>query len=271
MATWRMEHNADAVAATLDAVSRRQYPFAIANGINRTLEEIQIGTRAKLPSQFMLRTARSRMFFERLVHIGRADRARKDRLAGIVGIQDPQGQSFSGKARILAKFQEAGERRARPGGSPLLYPSDYLRPQPSTTIPQSLYPKALGLLASRRIEGGKKIRGARIREVGDGTVKVRLLGKRRTFAIDPRFHPAAPGYGVWQREGKGASSETNRLWIYTARLRHPKRITFLEDAQRLANVRLALNIDGQLAYALNERKQFRASRFERVARSGGRL
>ena len=254
-----------AVASTLDAVARRQFPFALANGINRTLEEIQIETRRKLPQQFRFRTARARSFFEALVYIGRDDRARKDRPVGTVGIQG------SKKAGILAKFQEAGERRARVGGSPLLYPADYLRPQPSSIIPQSLFPKALGLLASRTVEGKKRIRGARVREVGDGTVRVRLQGKRRTFAIDPRFHPGAPGYGVWQREGRGKGSETNRLWIYTSQLRNPKRITFLEDAARLTQQRLALNIEGQLQYALNEMKQFRASRFERVARSQGRL
>ena len=265
MTSLTLRHNADSVAATLDAVARRQFPFALANGINRTIEEIQIETRRRLPEQFRFRTERARKFFEALVYIGRDDRARKDRPVGTVGIQG------SKKASILAKFQEAGERRARPGGSPLLYPADYLRPQPSAVIPQSLFPKSLGLLASRTVEGKKRIRGARIRELGDGTVKVRLQGKRRTFAIDPRFHPGAPGYGVWQREGRGGASETNRLWIYTAQLRHPKRLTFLEDSARLTQQRLVLNIGGQLQYALNEMKQFRASKFERVARSGGRI
>jgi hypothetical protein len=271
MARLSIGHNADAIAATLDAVSKRQFPFALANGINRTIEEIQTGGRRKLPQQFRFRTSVSRTFFERLVHIRREDRARKDRLSGTVGVQDPQGKSFKGKGRFLAKFQEAGQRRARPDGTPLLYPSDYLRPQPSAIIPRTLYPKALGLIASRTIEGGKRIRGARAREAGDGTVRVRLLGKRRTFAIDPRFHPRAPGYGVWQREGKGAGSETNRLWIYTSVSRYPKRITFLEDAQRIATERLALNVEGQLAAALNEIKAFRARRFEQVARAAGRL
>ena len=265
MSSLALSHNADAIAATLDAVAKRQFPFAQANGINRTLEEIQIETRRKLPNQFTFRTARARRFFEALVYIGRNDRARKDRPSGTVGIHG------SSKASILAKYQQAGERRARPGGSPLLYPSDYLKPQASTVIPQRLFPKALGLLASRTIEGPKRIRGARVRELSTGGVKVRLLGKRRTFAIDARFHPTARGYGVWQREGKGRGSETNRLWIYTNVLRHPKRLTFLEDAQRIVQERLALNIEGQLRYALNDLKQYRASRFERVARAARRL
>lgn len=265
MSAIAIQHNADAIAATLDAVARRQFPFALANGINRTMEEIQIETRRKLPSQFRFRTARARTFFEKLVYIGRGDRARKDRLVGTVGVHG------SKRADILAKFQQAGEKRARPGGSPLLYPTDFLRPQPSAVIPQSLYPKALGLLASRTIEGKKRIRGARIREKGNGEVKVRLLGKRRTFAIDPRFHPGAPGYGVWQREGKARGSETNRLWIYTNVNRYPKRITFLEDAERMTRERLALNIEGQLRYALNDLKQYRAAKFARVARARGVL
>lgn len=263
--TIHIEHNASAVAATLDAVARRQFPFALANGINRTLEEIQIETRRKLPSQFRFRSARSRTFFEKLVYIGRGDRARKDRPSGTVGIQGGKGSG------MLAKFQQAGERRARPGGAPLLYPTDYLRPQPGAIIPRSLFPKALGLTASRTVEGKMRVRGARIRLRRDGEVAVRLLGKRRTFALDPRFHPSARAYGVWQREGRGSGSETNRLWIYTSVQRFPKRLTFFEDAARLTKERLALNVEGQLRYAMNELKQYRASRFERVVRAGGRL
>lgn len=265
MTNLAISHNAEAVAATLDAVSRRQFPFALANGINRTMEEIQIETRRKLPTQFTFRNARARRFFEALIYIRRGDRARKDRLVGTVGVHGNK------KADILAKFQQAGERRARPGGTPLAYPTDYLKPQPSAVIPQSLFPRALGLLASRTVEGKRRIRGARIRELGNGEVKVRLLGKRRTFAIDPRFHPSAQSFGVWRREGRGRASETNRLWVYTSRLRHPKRLTFLEDAQRLTQTRLALNVEGQLRYALNDLKQYRASRFARVARAQGRI
>lgn len=265
MTNLAVRHNADAVAATLDAVAKRQFPFALANGINRTMEEIQIETRRKLPRQFTFRSARARTFFERLVYIGRGDRARKDRPVGTVGVHGAR------RADILAKFQQAGERRARPGGSPLPFPTDYLKPSPQTVIPQSLYPKALGLLASRTVEGKKRIRGARIRELGDGRVAVRLQGKRRTFALDPRFHPSARSYGVWQREGRGRGSETNRLWVYTQRLRHPKRITFLEDAAQITRERLALNIEGQLAYALNDLKQYRAHKFAGVARARGRL
>jgi len=260
-----LAHNADQVAATLDAAARRQFPFALANAINRTMEEIQFETRRKLPTQFRFRQASARKFFEKLVYIGRADRARKDRLHGVVGIHGER------RATILAKYQEAGTRTAAPGSAGLLYPTDYLKPNADTTIPRALFPKALGLFASRTVEGKKRIRGAKIRELGDGRVAVRLLGKRRTFAVDPRFHPNSPAYGVWQREGEGRGSETNRLWIYTREVRHPKRLTFLEDAERLTAERMPINIAGQLAAALNELKQYRARAFERVARAQGRI
>lgn len=274
MTSLRVQHNADAVAATLDAVARRQFPFALANGINRTLDEIRIETLRKLPTQFRFRSTRSRRFFESFVVIDPDQRATKTRLRGAVGIQAPLKGSFGNTRRvgILTKFQTGGTF-SYPNGMPVAIPTDYLRTQYKTEIPRSMYPKSLGLLERKSIEGGSKIAGAQTRQVGPGRWKTSLRGARRTFAFDPRYHKTANPdvYGVWQRRGRGRDSEPFLLWAYKASIRVPKRLTFLEDAERRARQTLALNIQGQLAYAMDELKQYRAARFARVARAQGRL
>lgn len=262
-----ISHNADAMAALLDAVGRRQMPFALATGINRMIDEIQVDARRKLPSQFTFRSARSRRFFETLIHIGREDRARKDKLVGTVGIQDPFGKAFKGKSRLLAQYQEAGTKQSR-DGVPIAIPVSTAFPR-SQPIPQRYYPTTLGLNPRRRIEGGTALTGLRRTAKG----KAVFRGKQRTYAVDPFYHTAAPfsTWGVWQRRGRGREREIFLLWVYRKQTRRPKRISFPEDATALTRDRLALNIEGQMQAARNEIKQYRARLFERVARTQGRL
>ncbi|MDB4913736.1 MAG: hypothetical protein JWM95_1380 [Gemmatimonadetes bacterium] len=92
----------------------KQIPFAVANTINRTLEEGQQAMRDKLPSEFKLRRP---VFISRLVKIENADRARKDRLIGRMGIQ--------GKgADLLTKFEKFSVKRPIGGGKSIAVPVD---------------------------------------------------------------------------------------------------------------------------------------------------
>ena len=263
----RITTNAAEYAAVLDAVAKKQVPFATATGINRTLEEIQIEARRKLPTQFRFRGAKGKRLFEQLIHIGAADRARKDRLVGIVGIQDPQGKGFKGRSGILAKFEEAGVRRASGGGSPFAIPTSSF--SQGRAIAQRYYPTSLGLNPRRAIEGGEKTRGLLVTSGG----KYLLRGKLRTYAVDPVYHGQAPRrtWGVWQRRGRGRASEIFLLWVYRWELRHPKRISFRADATSLVKRRLWINIKGQMAYAQNEVKQARARLGEKAARAEKRI
>ena len=265
----RISHNADEMAALLDAVGRRQVPFATANGINRTTEEIQRGARQKLPSQLRFRSEKSRRFMEQLIHIGRADRATKTNLVGIVGIQDPFGKAFKGKAGILAKFQQGGRRVARNSSAPLSIPTTFARQDLGEPLPRRYYPKNLRLEARRQISGGYGQQRVTTTQRGGFL----LRGKLRTYAINPVFHSRAPQstWGVWQRRGRGRNSEIFLLWVYRWSIPVPKRISFLEDAQALAQQRLKLNIEGQMVFARDELKQYRARLLEKAARAKGRL
>lgn len=232
---FRFDTNADEVTRRLDDHARRQLPFAVAQTINRITKGIGDEAKAKLPSQFRFRSERTRRFFEMFIGTDADQIATKRNLRGVVGIRAPLRGRFDNIRRVgmLTKFQFGGDY-SLPGGVPNAIPTDYLRGLYPRGIPRSMYPKSLGLLESKSIAGGDVTRGARTREVAPGKWKTILRGKRRTFAIDPRYHQASNPtvYGVWQRRGRRRDSEPFLLWAYKPSVRIPKRLTFLEDAER---------------------------------------
>lgn len=252
---------------TLEALEVRQFPFALANALNRTGEEVLQYSHEKLPARLRIRSGRAQRFLEALINIQRGDRATKKDLRVIVGIQSPPGKSFARRARILTKFVEGGIRRAPSGGDPFAIPESDI--QGSTGVPRSLYPAHLGLALRRQIEGGT--------DFGQDTLhvtarrKILFRGKRRTFAIDPRFHPDASFFGVFQRRGRGRNSQLRLLWTYKQQLRTPRRLPFPDDVRKVHRERFLLNVRGQLAFALNENKQRIARAHERLARVRGTL
>lgn len=264
--TFRFSTNADEITRRLDEHARRQLPFAISRGINRTTKEIADQAKAKLPSQFRFRSDRTRRFFEQFIGIDPDWYATRQKLRGTVGVRAPLLGRFanSRQVQMLTKFQTGGVL-TRPDGQPHAIPTDYLRSLYPGALPRSIYPRALGVLESRSIEGGQRIRGARTRELGEGRWKTVLRGKRRTFAIDPRFHQARNPdvYGVWQRRGRGRESEPFLLWAYKQRIRVPKRLTFLEDATAHAQKALAANVQQFLAQFAQEARARAAARRRR--------
>lgn len=266
--TFNFSSNAGEIARRLDEHARRELPRAIANGINRTTEEVAVLTRAKLPQQFRFRSDRTRRFFEMFIGRDSDQLATPQRLRSTVGIRAPLRGRFDNTRAvgILTKFQTGGVL-SLPGGEPWAIPTDYLKSRYKSGFPtKEMYPKALGVLESRSIEGRSVARGLRKRELEHGVVKVRLLGKRRTFAIDPRYHRASNPtvYGVWQRRGRGRNSEPFLIWAYKQSIRVPKRITFLEDAEQHVRQNLAANVTGFLAAFA---KRSRVAAFERSRRA----
>jgi len=93
-----------ALIPTLMAGIATQIPFATSVAINNTLNDAQKAIRATLPQHFTLRRPE---FIDRTIYIGQQDRARKDRLVGVVRV-NPQ-------RNFLAKFETDHEKTSRSG------------------------------------------------------------------------------------------------------------------------------------------------------------
>jgi hypothetical protein len=230
----------------LTGLTEKHYAPALVHAINNTIEKIQAVTQAGLPSRFTLRTASSRRLFERLVSISPDEFAslKQRRITGKVNL----GASLSAQegvrrfARKFVRFEFGGVATSE-SGIPFAIPTRTLRPTPAARVRRDLYPKALGVLESRTIEGGER-GGFHITKRG----KILIRGRRKTYAVDPRFHSGAPPgtFGVWQRRTsksgfigpleRGNSrkeSETFKIWNYAMSVRYPKRLTFREDSKRI--------------------------------------
>lgn len=247
MITFRIQRS----GLPLTDLAEKHYGPALVHGINNTLERIQEITRAGLPSRFILRTPASRRVLSQLVSIDRDEFAseKQNRYRGRVGLKASVGASEGIRrfARRFVRFEFGGVETSS-SGRPLYVP-DGARPSPQATIRGALYPKALGLLERRTIEGGEafhargKSRKAGVHSTARGVFQ--LKGKLRTFAIDPRFSPEARAFGIWQRLGR--EGETDRLWRYVRQVRYPRRLSFRADSQRIVTQHLPLAIRDYLA------------------------
>lgn len=251
----------------LTELAEKYYAPALVHGINNTIERIQEVTRAQMASVFIARSAASKRLLRNYVSIDpdefaslkpRTFRGRTIRpfsFVGRVGLKaslNAQEGVRRFAARIV-RFEFGGVETPR-AGKPLYAPTKALRSSPNATIQRALYPKALGLLESREIEGGDAFHGqGKKRRAGahtTGTGKVQLKGKRRTFAIDPRFSPEARAVGVWQRRTRARGvtkrhrqgTETTKLWNYLQSVRYPRRLTFRENSQRIVSTHLPVAV-----------------------------
>jgi hypothetical protein len=101
----QVEIRGDDIAKHLLAVSS-QLDYATSVAINNTLNDIQKDERAHIHQTFTLRRPD---FIDRSVYIGPQDRARKDRLVGIVRINPKQD--------VLAKFEDGGRKSPQASAS----------------------------------------------------------------------------------------------------------------------------------------------------------
>lgn len=218
---------------------------ALANAINRTLEETQARGQQLLHQRLTIRSAAAAGFLERLVKFERFDRAKPEQLTGQMGLQDTGTGTRRRSAQLLIRLTEGGVF-TRPTTKPFFVPAlGGARQRAVDPVPRALYPSALRLVATRFTinDPRKQIR----RNLKTGAVRV--MGKRRSYAIDPEFHtPARPTtLGVWQRQGP---RETHKLWHYVTTIRLPKKYPFREEALREVRTRWPINVEGFLASEL---------------------
>jgi hypothetical protein len=234
----------------------RQGRFAFALTINEVVLRAQASIRAAIRGSLTVRSPATLKFLEQRVRIPKDGYAKVsskgDRLTASLYIADPESYLGRGRLTLLATLAtKTGGEKVQGIRGPLAVPTRALRPSRTTLIPRSMYPGALGLGKQRTIEGpvafrsytAKRTRGkARVRK-GDRiglfrTSKGRwaLRGKLRTFAIDPRYHPNAKSFGVFQRTGPNRG-DIRKLWKYVPRVPVPPRI----PAQRILDAIVSRN------------------------------
>lgn len=238
------------------SVYRQQAPYAISVALNRTADDVNAALRLGLRQRF---TIRQPGLLEHVAptQLPAPNRATKTDL-----------RVFLETERIGQLFNpfETGAPKFSQGGRPLIIPSDRtgpdggapLRPSKTTVIPRSLYPANLGLTA-RRDPAGKPYYALGRKAIAQGKTpvhrtaggKIQVKGKRRTFALDPRYNPAIPARiaGIYQRTGPG-KHDIRLLWHYADRVRRPAILEFYATAERVWNARIGPNVEGAFALAI---------------------
>lgn len=223
----------------LTAYAQRQVPFAAANALNRSADEVQVRLQQEIYLQMTVRTSQAGQFLERLIKRDRGlgDFAAKDRLSSSVRIAGP-GNSIAA-ASILGRHIEGGPH-ATDSTDPFYIPEGTLRPRFGDVVPRNLYPAALGLVP--RGSGAVRSR-RRIRPRFAGGVQ--LIGKYRTFTIVK----SGRTLGIFQRTGP-LPGDVEMIWEFTEHLTLPPQFPFYTLAERVFVERWAPNFAGFLVSAI---------------------
>ncbi len=217
--------NADRAIAGLTDLQQRQIPFAMANAINRTAEEVQQAERDHISKAFTIR----RPFVLSNVRIARSDFATKTRMQATIAIPDDS---------VLTKFEGGGIKSPRAGGRAIAVPIDVKRNK-SDIITNANRPRAFAFVRAR------------------SSIKTRnavYMGKGRTFMIQ-----LADGSGwILKRTGRGKKGAlfegTSVLYVLRPQVRIPNLLDYYTIGETVAVRRFPLNMQGMLDYALRTAK-----------------
>jgi hypothetical protein len=242
------------VARALATIHERHVPFAAALAVTNMAYAARDELRRQMPEHLRVRGASGRRFLDLSVRV--TQRATKQELRAIVTLdRGPNRRGF------LPALTQGGVNRAGPWG-PVAVPTRALRPTELTEIPQALYPRALRLLARRDVDGGamrayaagrtrgRVRKGQRLGAFQNDRGKWQILGKERTFALDPRRQRiAANQAGIYQRVGPGRD-DIRMLWSYQDAVPLPDLVPAEEVVRTIVATRGVQLMHEALAYAL---------------------
>lgn len=192
-------------------------PQALANGINKTAEELQ---RVQRESQRRAFTVRRPQFVDRAVKI--KPFARRNSLFAIVMIDPPGGQD---RASILTQHEQGGQKHAR-SGSRVAVPIEARRNK------------------SDIVQKGQRIRALNLHKEGG-----RIIGARRTFMVK------GPNPAVLQRVGKGKRSKVRVLYSLERSVPLRPRLHFKQNAERVVRQSFARNSEAGIIEAIERARK----------------
>lgn len=158
---------------------KRQLPFATANALNATANDMQQAVRNAVVGSrgFVIRSDNSRRFLQNQIRRNPGeDFARKTNLVARIRIQN------KGRSSLLGLIDQGGQRSSRFSLGPATAGDDLpipVRATPTATVSRSLYPGKLGLQS----RGGKALKGAKrtfvVRTKAGDTLLLQRRGKNR--------------------------------------------------------------------------------------------
>lgn len=221
---------ADALISKLSDLERRQLPYAMKLGVNRTAEEVQAAQSAHLGKAFTIRRPWVQQYG---IKIAKGDFATKDKASVTIQVNPD--------ADFLIKFQEGEQKRPRDGHS-LAIPIEARRNK-ADIVQASQRPRAFQFTsASSSVASRTTI----------------YKGNKRTFMLQK---PDGSGV-IFQRMGRAVKGQkrTGRdpnlklLYILQPSAPTPPSLEFFQIGTRVAQDRFAVNLQGMLAYAIRTAK-----------------
>jgi len=241
--------NTDELIDKLSDYGKRQVPFAMANALNRTGEDIALATRQRIYQRgFTIRSSKSAAFIAAAIPkpMG-TNRATKQRLRVLAWVNDALGKSS--RYAVLPQMEEGATHvgtMALGGGR---IPPSVAVPFRATLgqglIPRSMYPKALGLQERRAIAGGTYYSGRGKKSRRQGRGRGSLQGQQRTFIVER----ASGSPLVVQRTGRGDRA-TRVLFTLKRSVPIPARRFYFPTATATAQRQMPSNLAGFLDQAL---------------------
>ena len=232
---------------------RKQLPWALTFGMNRSGEETNLATQQAAIRNLIIRKPD---FVRNVFKLRYRASVKTFQATGMGEVRfGIRADDFRGRASVFVDHEDGNVRQATGTRAGFLYVPTYgttLRPTIRDLYPSSWYPKALGLADKRAIEGG-------LTAGGDRTKKRRgsVRGKRATVkAFTIRSPINSKPVGIFRRLGaprmvNGRDMNLEMLFkTYQRRAIRPK-LKFRSTALRIGLARLEVNIPGMLDWALN--------------------
>jgi hypothetical protein len=240
---------------SLSQVARQQIPFALANALNKTANDVQRQVQEGLNTRFTIAPQRTR-FMARLIKRRKGeDSATKASLVARVRVEGPETVTGRDPAAPLLTRHEQGGTHTRPPDLTQFYlPTDEIRPSDRSLVPRALYPSSLRLVPRRSPDGvlPAKKRG-KVRTLAGKAISNRarraqgLEGVGGTFTInDP---DTGRPLGIYQRTGRGRR-DLRKLWSFRTKVSLRPRLAFHATAKQVVPQRISENFSRALAQAI---------------------
>jgi hypothetical protein len=229
--------NAEEVSATLRVLFADQLPFATAQALNRTANDVQKAQQSGMGDRF---TLRRKTWVERSIKRGKDDWASKKKMEAAVRVE---AYGDASRSDVLAQHEKGGVKKPKRGRS-LAIP-DQIRKNPKKVVPDKERPKAFDFRQTgTNMYVSQKDPRVFMWQTSDGKGGIYKRGRtkaarRRRMASD-----------VGTRNTRDANVTT--LYRFTPNAKLKKKFQFEETARGTVQFRYNANFEREYRKAIRE-------------------